>query len=276
MKLFKTKFQQNDFDENKLPSSRKGQFFDILKHRKSLLFKMSFILILFLLPFFISVIVKDSMLASVDLSLEKDVLKDKIFNISLIYTILVSISLLIFFVGLSGVAKIYKRLLWREPIFIKEDFFSGIKENCFNFIVFGLINSIFFSFSLIISYFTDSLFQYLPVGLNIVFVCPVVLIALFLICFYKNSFISNIKISIEFYLKNPLFTLLFVLMSFGMFQIKYIKYIYIKYLLVGLIIVFILPFFLLLMFEYYTYKFDELINKDKFVNFYKKGLNKKL
>ena len=119
---------------------------------------------------------KDSLVASIDFEKEVDIIKNDILKIELVYSALIIVSSVIFFVGLSGVMKIYKRLVWREPIFIKDDFFLGVKENGLGFIIFGFILGTLISIEEIVPILTSTFLQYVPIGLNLVLLFPIILI----------------------------------------------------------------------------------------------------
>ena len=119
----KNKFSKSDFNETSLPKNRKELFFDILKQNHSILFKIAGLLILFLIPFLTVLALKDY---SFIVAHNEDKSNATMLIVCFILEIL---AILIFAIAISGFAKIFKELCYMEPVFFKDDFLKGVKEN---------------------------------------------------------------------------------------------------------------------------------------------------
>lgn len=264
---------RKDYDRNQLPKNRKEQFFDILVRRYGLFIKLGIFILLFFIPYFFVMMYKDSLYMSIKAGNYEDA-GARIFSVDLIYSGLMFIALPILFVGFAGVFKILKELIYGEPIFFKEDFIEGIKENSKSFIVIAAIIALFNLFELLISYsFSNNVvFEVIPVAFNYVLIFPICFVSIYLTSVYTNKFMVTLKTSIIILFKFLPRILLCFIFTFGFFALEFIPIAYIKYCVVIVCLVFVLPISIFASYENFIDIFDENINKTQFPNFYKKGI----
>ncbi len=276
MAKMKKRIKTKDFDKNDLPSTRKEQFFDLIKHRFFFLLGLGLILFLFSLPLFASIVYKDLATLSINQS-EMDA-NDKaasLLLIGLLFSFLVMLGLLILSIGLSGVMKLLKQLIYDEPIFFKDDFLAGIKENYKSFLLLSFFAGLLNLISNVIGILFDNvlLLKIIFPALNFALFYPVMFVSFFLTSTYSNSLMTTIKSSTVIYIKHfPTVFLCFVFF-YGVLFFQYIDIMLLKYLL--LLFVFFIYFPILLLASYLNQIriYDSLINKDQFPSYYLKGLS---
>lgn len=269
----KIKHSSTDYQISQLPSTRRKQFSDVLSHRYRVLLLIGMILVLFFLPQLGALIYKDATIMAINHGSYDDKY-GRIFSVHIIYIAISLVTSLIFYVGLSGVLKIFKEMVYDEPIFFKNDFIQGIKENFKSFIVISIILSLFSALDTIITYAYGNLLyvQIIAPAFNYALIFPICYVAMFLCTFYSNKFFVVVKASSILYFRFfPTVFLGFVL-SFGLYLLKYIPLIYLKYGLFLLLIMFFLPLVILGSIENFAHIFDETINKEQYPDYYKKGL----
>ena len=268
----KIKSNKVDFTINNLPKNRREQCKDLLKNRFLTILVTGLFLLLFFIPYFLTILYKDSALIVIQNGPEAEIVT-RTFSLNIIYNILSLISLIILFVGISGILKIYKQLIYNEPLFLKEDFIDGIKENFKSLVLIVILIWVFNFMEYLISFsFQESMFGYIPLGVNYALIFPIFTVMIYLSSVYTNSFFVNLKSSIIIYFKHfPSIILGFVFL-FGFFFLRYIPNTFIKYIsiIIGITIVF--PLAIFINYENYINIFDIDINRVQFPNFYKKGL----
>ena len=268
----KTKTAKKDFVESNLPSTRKKQFFDNLSHRYKLLLLIGLVLMAFHIPFLVVMIYRDSSLIMIATHNYGDEY-NRIFSIEIIYSLLTIPCYIIFFIGLAGVMKIIKELVYSEPIFFKDDFITGIKENWKSYVVIALFISLFNIMDNLLSHaFSNIYIKVIPVAFNFALIFPLCFTSALICATYANKFIVTLKNAIIIYFKFfPTILLSFVL-TFGVLTFRYIPIIYLKYSLIVVYVMFALPITILGAYENATHIFDEMVNKTQYPKFYKKGL----
>ena len=267
------KTADKDFRKDQLPHNRKEQFFDIFKTRYRLFFSFSLILTLLFLPFLGVLIYKDSTIMAI-YNGGYDNVTERIFTISLIYIGLLLFASIIFFIGLAGLFKIFKELIYGEPVFFKEDFIQGIKDNFKPFLVIAIFVWIFSAVDRLISIsFSNTWYiEIIPSAINFSLIFPICYVSLFITSVYTNTFSINLKSAIIIYFKHFPSVLLGYIFSFGILLIKYIPLLYLKYSLFAILVILVLPISLFAGFENHMRIFDELVNKNQYPDYYKKGL----
>lgn len=272
----KRAIRSKEFDKNDLPSTRKEQFFDLFRHRFFFLLGLGVLLLLFFIPFFASIVYKDLAILSINQS-EMDA-NDKaasLLFISLLFSFLAMLGLLIFSIGLSGVMKLLKQLIYDEPIFFKDDFLTGIKENYKSFLLLsffaGLLNLI--SNAIGILFDNVLLLKIIFPALNFVLFYPVIFVAFFLASTYSNRLLVTLRSSLLIYIKHfPSVFLCFALV-YGVSFYQYIDIMLLKYLLIVFTLLLYFPILLLSSYLNQIRIYDYLINKDQFPSYYLKGLS---
>lgn len=273
----KNKCATKDYNVLSLPKTRKEQFSDIIKHNYRLFLLLGLILLCFALPLLVSVVVKDISYLNIVQSGETDpeIIYSMKFTTTLIFGATEIVSFVIFSLGLAGILKIIKELIYSEPVFLKEDFKEGIKNNFVQIMVLSLVVGI---FSLISNVFSltmnNKVLKYLPLAVNYGLIFPICFISMFLIAVYKNKFLVIIKTSIILYIKHFPMILLTYVLTIVLVSTKWIplELFFIKYALFIVLVVLYYPLVIFGSFLYQIYIFDDKINKDQFPDYYKKGL----
>ena len=271
--MAKNVVSQKDFQKTQLPKTRKEQFFDILKHRFGLILKIGFILLLSFLPLLGAMIYKDSMIIIINSNGYEDV-RERLVTVYALYSLFIMVGLLIFFIVLAGIFKIVKELIFGEPIFFKEDFIEGIKENWKSFSLISIFVSIFSVIDIIISfaYSNQIIIQISPTMVNFAIIFPLCFVSLFISSMYTNKVSTTIKGSIIIYFTKFPLVLLGYIFTFGIFLIRHTPLLYVKYSLFLMLVFILLPVALLMSFSIHIHIFDENINKNQYPDYYKKGL----
>lgn len=278
MKKRKRRARATDFTLENLPKNRLSLFFDVLKNnwRKLLLIGLFFLLSVFPL------IGINFYFDTVNYSFYNDLLIGKIdqqtyreyYNLNILLNGCFSaLAILLASIPLAGLMKIIKRLVFLDPVFFKEDFLSGIKENGAFFVLIGLNASIFIAFdSLVLLLQTSNVVKGIAIGVSFVFVFPILLIMLSMVPIYKVKFISCWLNSFKLYIKHFPFNILMTAVVLSPFALSFIQIIAVKYIIIVCVCLLISPLLLVGLFDYCCYMFDESINKAQYPNYYRKGL----
>lgn len=270
----------NDYKPEKLPSTRREQYFDILKHNILLFLLLGLTFLLFLLPTLCSIFIRDYYYASyANLYSEGQITNEQFASLtnSLLNTmnIVIPISFIFISFPLAGILKILRRLSWSEPLFPLLDFFTGIKENILKILLFTLIicSSIYGLYSIKLLNNSSWFIKYVPFGLFACILIPLFLHFIILINIYNQSIGKTIKNSFVLFFKSPFITLLFsAILLLSIYLVGQINFIVIKILIYILLIVILLPAYLLLWYLYSISVLDKYINVKLFPEAYKKGL----
>lgn len=274
MKLFDSrKHNPNKFEAHDLPRTRKAQFKDILKLRYLTLVRSGLMLLLFFLPIMLCIIYRDSSQIMIIKNYEGEELTNQLIFSNLLFSWLLIPSIMIFSIGLAGSLKVIRRLIWSEPIFFRDDFLTGIKENYKGYLPISLFGGILNAINtLIVSYMPSNNFlSYLPLIALLVLFYPVIFIFAFYNVIYSDNVGKNLMNSLKLYFRSVFITFLFCLLCYSLVLIRYIPSI-LKYFLAAIIIVLVLPIFLLMFYEYEIHIFDKYINSYQYPHFVKKGL----
>ena len=258
-----------------LPINRKNQFKYLIKNRWKSLFIIGGVLVLFAIPLFVSLFVKDlKAISIVTTSEDSNELSTLLIN-DIFYGVFIVPSVVIFFIGLAGIYRIIRNYIWGEGVIFKSDFLIGIKQNWKHFLISGLLFSLLYYCVYIASVFIAVPFvRYLPLAFVLLFVYPVIFIHMNLTVIYKNNYLMQSKNAFILYIKRvyiflPLFLLFLIipilLMVFSMPLLA-------KYIILFVFIYLFIPFYILGFSIYSIHIFDESINEESHPEFYKKGL----
>ena len=268
-------FSKVDYSKAMLPRTRKAQFGDCFKMNYVVILKCGLMLLLFFSPliafslfadiFYVSLI--ENSTEAID---ETKLLFHYLFNVGLILMSLFAV------IGITGVARILRNLIWGEGIFFKDDFNQGVKQNAGKNIAFAAIFSLFYALSYFIYSLTpDSIISYLPILIFLLIFLPIYFWIIFLNNTYESKFFQLLKNGFYFYVKTIGWSILGVIMTIVLIALIFIPFnlIYIKYIALVLFVIFLYPIIILIMTLYTTSKFDDYINKDNYLDYYHRGLN---
>ena len=182
---------KKEFTSNDMPHNRLEVFFDILKNRLSTLLLLGFIIFIFSLPLILIDYLTNITLNNIGSH------DTEYFDVQLIIhsqNLLYILGFIILGIGLSGVFKIIRLLIWQEGIIFWADFKDGIKSNCKDFIITALIIGI-FNFLFHYIYYDKELNQYafLAIVVAIIFFLPTIIFTLGQTVIYNLNYLAKTK-----------------------------------------------------------------------------------
>ena len=272
----KSKAPQKAFEIEMLPSSRKEQFFDLVKHRFFFFIGLGALLFAFSLFILGGAFFKDMSLINLNSSTATEEEQNTFaFTVKLISYLIQGLGFPVLGFGLSGILMPLKNLAWNDPVFFKDDFKSGLKENGKTFVGIGFLWGILYFLEGFIGLLFSNLpwFEAVLFGINLALIYTVLITSLFLTLYYSNPFMATIQKAAAIYFRH--FPLLFLssLCLFLPFFAMYIPIFLVKYGVLILWMVAVLPFAFLFSFELHLHYFDEDVNVSQFPAFYQKGLS---
>lgn len=276
---YRIKTSPTDFNESKLPHTRRQQYWDLLKNRFSTILLTGFWLLVFFVPCFILIVLKDSYNFYVISSglYEGEEITKALASVKLIYFALLIFGFAIFALGLSAALKIFRRLIWNEPLFYKHDFLLGIEDNFPHILISTLLVGILSFLSAYIDVMTKGIGNVLisiPQGVNLVIIYPIFYVMTFITAIYKNPYGKNLKIALSLCVRTYFFNLIPCLIIHFIFYLRFIENYLIKYIAIAIVILFLSPVILLGFWESQIYVIDKYINRHFYPNYYLKGLYK--
>ena len=272
----KSKAPQKAFEIEMLPSSRKEQFFDLAKHRFFFFIGLGTLLFVFSLFILGGAFFKDMSLINLNSSTATEEEQNTFaFTVKLISYLIQGLGFPVLGFGLSGILTPLKNLAWNDPVFFKDDFKSGLKENGKTIVGIGFLWGIVYFLEGFIGLLFSNLpwFEAVLFGINLALIYPILITSLFLTLYYSNPFMATIQKAAAIYFRH--FPLLFLssLCLFLPFFAMYIPIFLVKYGVLILWMVAVLPFAFLFSFELHLHYFDEDVNVSQFPAFYQKGLS---
>ena len=280
MSLFyrKPKVADKYFSEDRLPANRFYQFLDISKNRFTIMLMLGLWFLLFFIPLFALILLRDSMISSIYAECDpgSNEFTARELQAEMLYSFLRVIGLMIFFIGLCMELKIIKRLIFCEPIFWKEDFAEGIKENWKYFLLVSFTIGL---MGVLRAYLTfllgRGIVYYAVSAVDFVILIPYLLTFVMLSYIYNESVFLRMAHSFNIFIKSFIFVLP---LSALLFATKFLRCIttlpLLKYAIILILVAFVLPFYCLGFFELEFWFFDKYINKTNFPSIYRIGLKK--
>ncbi|MBO4572537.1 MAG: hypothetical protein J5762_02045 [Clostridia bacterium] len=280
--FFRSKKADHDFEEDKLPSNRKEVFFDALKIRAGTLIRLGLVLLLFAAPLIVAGFIKDSYYYIVQTSYAQGEMTEEnysgiIFTIELFYYVAKIICFIVLGLGLSGVLRVIRQIIWGEPVFFWHDIFDGIKMQGARYSIYfffaGLLNLlgrlvIFFGFN-------SEFLKYLPLGLNYVLFLPPLLYALIQSQIYRFRLLDEYKNGFILYFKTIPQTVLVTIIVCLPLLFDLISLLVLKYAVIAIYVVAVLPLLTMGEFLYFMSVLDRYINKERYPEIYDKGVRRK-
>lgn len=274
----KVQFSSTDYQYSSLPTTRKEAFKDVYRNNFKTILLSGLMLLLFSIPLIAFLVVMD--IGKLGMTPEKFD-EEKLRSVLLVWDLIVNsgsvVLLYVVTVGLMGIMRVLKLLVWQEGIDFLYDFKVGIKENFKHvsllYLIFGLIYlgtySIYiFLLNFIIGIWLILLFIMIFVSLGIW--------ALYVINIYQTNLGNYLKNAIFFYSKMMPLTLLFVVLIVFPFFLVFVPInaitIMIKFPIILVMLIFYYPFLIIVGYLYSLSKLDEYINKDNYPEIYRKGL----
>jgi len=258
--------QKADFTEKNLPQSRTAQYGQLLKDNYLLFLKLGFILLTTLIPFIASLIVKGLYETFIRTNESfSDVQKAQMMiSSNLIFNAIFAVCIIIFFIFLGGVLKIMRRLIWNEPLFMREDFFMGVKENIGHFSLIGFLIGL-LNFISVASYYllprNLKFIAFIIAGISLVLIIPILVTTSYISSIYTNKFSTSLVMGGRVFIRRGIFIFLVLLILYSFYFVSFIPInLYFLVLIIALLIIFVLPLWLLLSYLNAFKNFDDLIN----------------
>lgn len=225
---------KSDFKSSMLPKNRREEFFFLVKMNYRQLVYLGIILLLFLLPVIVTYSLKNIHLgilqntyineySSAEEGANAEYLSSYI-SISSLYLWVTFIFIIPVFVSLGGIFRVLRQLIWFEPVFFKDDFIKGIKDNWKATLLAGIISSlgyVFSSYALILPGLSQYII-YLPYAALLVVILPICLLIIEQSIIYQESNFKFFTNSLILYFKNLLFMLLFSFLCYLPFVLIYV------------------------------------------------------
>ena len=276
----KERVRKDDLTVKELPHTRWQIFVDLLKNQKRQMISLSMLLFVFLLPLVVDILIFNMYIYGVP-SGEKNY-GAIVFSL-IFYMMIIAIPCsMVGFVGLSGLAHVSKLMCWQNGVINGPDFFTGVKKNWKQALVFGLIWGISL-FVLVVGVLylvrTQQVVEQPWLNSIGIGVCIVQFIILSIVCVYSLTYSCYYSNTVWQVFKN----------SFIFFAAKFFKNLLLFVLTTGLIvglmfvdfiaqiaIIIVLAFLSSYMMIGWTLlsheAFDQYINKFNYPEYYKKGL----
>ena len=269
-----------DFSVEDLPKTRKEMFKDCLKNRYSNVFKLGLVLLLFSLPLIITMLFKDILISNTYERYNEGLITIEeatsiSYSYGLIFNLIMVLGFVVLGIGLSGIYRIVRQMVWMEGIIFLNEFKYGIKKNWFSFsilfIVVGLINVL--CFFILKTNISIQFLRVLPIFISLFILMPIGLYLMSEIIVYKNTILGYLKGALILFAKSiPVSLLSILIVSLPIFT-YFISFVSIKYLLIVLYILFVYPIFILFFILYSFEQFDKLINIKDYPELVNRGLN---
>ena len=283
MKPKRIKYAHYDYPYSSLPTTRKEAFKDVYRHNFRTILYSGLILFLFALPMIVFTIVME--VGKMGMTLEyysEEQLHDVLMLWDIIINVGVVILLFIFLIGLSGIIRILRLLIWQQGISFGHDFKKGIKEN---YPILALLTGIFATIYLA-TYFIQLFFLQFLVGLTLMVIYLLLFVSIyvwsiFLVAVYQTNLATYIKNSFFFFGKTIGWTILFTILvslpfiSYYLYFVSFsgtLLFIILKEAFIAVLLVFFYPSLLIVGLLFSCFKFDQYINEENFPEYFRKGL----
>lgn len=278
MKKKKKLFSNPDYQYSSLPTTRKEAFKDVYKQNFKTITFSGLMLLVFAIPLIAFLVVMD--FGKLGMTLDK-FNEQQLKAVLLLWDIIVNIGavvlLYVVLIGLMGVMRVLKLLVWQEGIDFMYDFKVGVKENFKHFSLLYLFGSLIYLGTYFVYIFLLNFL--IGIWLMILFVIIFVslgLWSLFVINVYQTSLWDYIKNGAFFFSRCIPLTLLYVVLIVFPFFLVFIPVsgvtFVVKYPVALILLVFYYPFMIVVGYLYAMSKFDFYINQDNYPEIYRKGL----
>ena len=283
-----------DFLIEQLPSTRRKQFFDIVKNEWRTLLALGAALFVFFLPFIISNICEAGFMNGTAEAIRQEMgsegktaeeiasrVQNQMTSIHLLFNGINILCFMLFSLGLAGASRIIKCFGFGEGVLFKSDFFAGIKKYWKAFLLCGFFAGLFY---FLISYVYAvlnpagqesagiNILSGVTIGFYYAIIVPLLLFSLAQATLYELPFFKNLANSLRFTIVRYHFTAIFALVIYGVSLLTMIVYPVTMILSFAAFIVLLAPFFALAFHLFALSLFDRYINEDHYPSIYKKGL----
>ncbi len=270
-----------------LPLNRLSAFKDIIKHRYQLLLGMGVALLAFFIPFFITFSLCGMSYDSLCAELESGAISTSAFiegtlGIYLYELLSLALSSLLLAFPLSFYSRILRSLCFYDSFFFWSEGSRGFKENFLGRFLALLSLSLLSLGSAVLVLYVDfgasevnwvtSILAFLPLVAIILLLLPTCLVYLSLSSIYKTGFLQGMASSFKIYL-NSFFPTLGISLAFLLpFLCLLIPNSLVAGGVLAALIVVYYPLLILGIRLYLLYRFDSLINEERYPSLFHKGL----
>ena len=270
----KQKAAKKDFVEENLPHNRVEVFFDVIKQRYDVLLRSGTVLLIFLLPVLAVELMGEA--TYFEMLKGEHVFESEVSGLFNTVSLIKVVPIALFGLGLSGIMRICRNLVWYEPIFFRKDFLSGVRQNwiiyVFVFFIFAILNLLIGYLS---SFIPNEFLKSLPAGMCLALLLPIGMYVLSATAVYKDGFLSVLRNSVKFFIKSAPVSLLFAMLLSAAFCIKLIEHLIVRYALIAVLTVVVLPLFLVAWTLYSHSIFDKMVNSALYPEYVDKGIQRK-
>lgn len=273
----KQKVAKTDFSEQNLPHNRKEVFFDCVKLYWQKLLLLGLIMLACAVPLLTVSAVCDTVQQGLSQQFADGVIDKAAYNGQTAWLrfaeALIDIPCyVIVCVGLSGMVRVTRQMIWAEPLFFANDFADGIKQNWLTFCLCGFLVSLLNVYLAFAESSGGGLPAYLPLGVVTIVVLPTALWMMAATSVYNIGIGKNITNSFVLYIKTPFVTWLFVALFASVAIPGLIGFVALRCIFLAVFIVVLLPAFVMLwQLVCYSY-FDKFINKQAYPEIVDKGI----
>ena len=273
----KQKVAKTDFSEQNLPHNRKEVFFDCVKLYWQKLLLLGLIMLACAVPLLTVSAVCDTVQQGLSRQLADGVIDKVAYNgqaawLRFAETLIDIPCYVIVCVGLSGMVRVTRQMIWAEPLFFANDFADGIKQNWLTFCLCGFLVSLLNVYLAFAESSGGGLPAYLPLGVVTIVVLPTALWMMAASSVYNIGIGKNITNSFVLYIKTPFVTWLFVALFASVAIPGLIGFVALRCIFLAVFIVVLLPALVMLwQLVCYSY-FDKFINKQAYPEIVDKGI----
>ena len=275
----KTKQSKTEFQENQLPHTRAQVFWDVIKLHWRAFLILDLVLFVGILPLLTCLFFRDNYALGLSIRVAQGTMTANERLIALRYVHLICagacwLSLYIFAIAVCIVTRFINRIIWYEPLFIKEDIHLALKNGYKTATICATLTGMVIVVQKAMLFVTDNIFlQIIPVAIFIPFIGLPLLLTFMQSTIYEGKFSQLMKNSIAMYIKQAPIVLLFGLLLFAPLLFVILEqYLIIKYIVVAVYLLFIEILFIMMFQLGCHHIFDKFINKEQFPEIYKKGL----
>lgn len=270
----KNKCAKRDFTYMDLPSTRRQMFFDCYKEQFSLIFRVGIVCFLLFIPIFVVWLMRDAYITNAFNSLEEQTSQNVMavyLSTNMVFGLFEFFAFMLFFTLFSGVVQIVRQLCWGEPVFFREDFSKGIRENAGSFAIVGAVA---FFLKYLIYLMLNSDYFYILLGFLLGVFVPIGIWILLQKLYYRLRWTQAIKNAVLYFINTfPVTLLLLACTIFPLWvAMSVVQLLIVRYLALVLMLVLGVVPMTMAWVLYACYTFDTWVNQKRYPEIYRKGL----
>lgn len=270
----KIKCAKQDFTYADLPATRRQLFFDCYKEQFSLILRIGLVCLLMFVPIILVWLMRDAYLTNALSALDEQTTESVAaiyLSANAVFGLAELVAFTLFFALFSGVAQIVRQLCWSEPVFFREDFKKGIRENIGSFALVGGAISL---LKYLIYLMFDSDYFYVLLGFLFAVFVPIAAWILLQRLYYRLRLTQVIKNAVLYFINAFPQTLLLLVCTILPFWIvlSFVRLLILRYLLVVVLLLFYVVPIAMAWVLYACHTFDIWLNQRAHSEIYRKGL----